>query len=156
MHLHCRRCHSDCQLTMRQREAESDETYPRKCHLPRTWVRRQSKCSTRSPASQSLQHSKEGYKKPGSYLPPCNFLVVFGIVLVAPRTGWCVIVDVRVASPLAKPASSQSQWRVGNELRRADDVTRDRRREGIHVVTIVPLWLRVIYYTPASRVLLLQ
>ena len=35
--------------------------------------------------------------------------VVFGVVLVAPLTGWCVIVDIRVASPLAKPASTQSQ-----------------------------------------------
>ena len=28
---------------------------------------------------------------------------------VAPRIGWYVIVDVRVASPSAKPASTQSQ-----------------------------------------------
>ena len=45
----------------------------------------------------------------GPIFRPVAFLVTFGVVLAAPRTGWCVIVDVRVASPLAKPASSQSQ-----------------------------------------------
>ena len=49
------------------------------------------------------------HKKDGSYLPPFNGLVAFGGVLVAPHTGWCVIVDVRVASPLAKSTSTQSQ-----------------------------------------------
>ena len=40
-----------------------------------------------------------------SYLPHGN---IFGGVLVAPRSDWYVlIVDVRVASPSAKPASSQ-------------------------------------------------
>ena len=43
-----------------------------------------------------------------SYLPPSNVLVAFGVVLVAPRSGLCVIVYARVASPLAKPVSTQS------------------------------------------------
>ena len=38
-----------------------------------------------------------------------TFLVAFGVVLVAPRSGLCALVCVRVASPLAKPASTQSQ-----------------------------------------------
>ena len=44
---------------------------------------------------------------------PVTFLVAFGVALAAPRTGWCVIVDVPVTSPLAlaKPASSApSRW----------------------------------------------
>ena len=40
---------------------------------------------------------------------PVTCLVAFGAVLVAPRIGWCVIVHVRVARPLAKLASIQSQ-----------------------------------------------
>ena len=86
-------------------------------------------------------------KKDKYYIPrPVTFLVESGVVLVAPRTGWCVIVEVRIASPSAKPASSQSQWRVGLKLHRADDVMCDRRREGLYI-TIVPLWLWVTYYT---------
>ena len=99
--------------------------------------------------------TKEVYKKDVSYLPSGNVFVAFGGVLVAPRIGWYVIVDVRVASPSAKPASSQSQWRVGIELRRADDVMRHRCLKGLYF-TIVPLWLWVNYFTPASRGLLLQ
>ena len=49
-------------------------------------------------------------KKDKYYIPrPVTFLVESGVVLVALRTGWCVIVDVQVASPSAKSASSQSQ-----------------------------------------------
>ena len=44
-----------------------------------------------------------------------TFLVVFGAVSVAPHNGGH-IVYVRVASPLAKLASTQSQRRVGLEI----------------------------------------
>ena len=40
---------------------------------------------------------------------PVTFLVAFAVVLVALRTGWCVIVYVRVTSPLGNPTSKQSQ-----------------------------------------------
>ena len=52
-----------------------------------------------------LTNTKEGYKKNDSYFPHGK---VFGGVLVAPHTDWYVIVDVRVASPSAKPASDRS------------------------------------------------
>ena len=51
--------------------------------------------------------SKKDTRRTGTIFHPVTFLVAFGIVLVALRTGWCVIVDVRVASPLAKSASTQ-------------------------------------------------
>ena len=60
--------------------------------------------------------------------------MAFGGVLVASRSDWNVIVDLRVASLSAKAASSQ--WRVALELRR---VTSNRRREG--------LWLNRATYT---------
>ena len=47
---------------------------------------------------------------------PVMFLVVFGVVLVASRTGGYALVYVRVASPLAQAASTQSQRRVGLEI----------------------------------------
>ena len=59
--------------------------------------------------SSFLVVSKKDIRRTSPILRPVTFLVAFGVVLVAPRTGWCVIVDVRVASPLAKPASTQSQ-----------------------------------------------
>ena len=40
---------------------------------------------------------------------PVMFLVAFGVVSVALHSGLCALVYVRVASPLAKPASTQSQ-----------------------------------------------
>ena len=40
----------------------------------------------------------------------------------------CVIVYLRVASPLAKPASTQSQWRVGLEIASRWWRTRDNAR----------------------------
>ena len=40
---------------------------------------------------------------------PVMILVEFGAVSVAPRSELCALVNVRVASPLAKPASTQSQ-----------------------------------------------
>ena len=55
---------------------------------------------------------------------------VFGCVLVMPRIGWYVIVDVRAPSSSAKSESSQSQSHVGIELHRTDDVTHELRREG--------------------------
>ena len=119
-------------------------------------VKRQSDVAVIALVFSSL--SKEGYKKYGSYLPPCNVLVAFGVVLVTPPIGWCVIIDVRIASSSAKSPSTQSQWCVNTitiELRRADDVTRDRRRECLNV-TIIPQWLWVTYYTPSSRGFLLQ
>ena len=59
---------------------------------------------------------KKDIRRTSPIFRPVTFLVAFGVVLVAPGTGWCVIVDVRVTSPLAKLASSQSQLRVGLEL----------------------------------------
>ena len=49
---------------------------------------------------------------------PVMFLVVFGVVsvLVASRTGGYALFYVRVASPLAQAASTQSQRRVGLEI----------------------------------------
>ena len=41
----------------------------------------------------------------GPIFRPVTFLVAFGVVLVKRRTGWCVIVDVRVASRMAKSSS---------------------------------------------------
>ena len=70
-------------------------------------VKRQSDVALIALVFSSL--SKEGYKKYWSYLPPCNVLVAFGVVLVAPPIGWCVIVDVRIASSSAKSPSTQSQ-----------------------------------------------
>ena len=67
------------------------------------------------------------------------FLVVFGVVLVALRSK-CVIVYVRVASPLAKLNHNDA---LVSSSRRADDVpviTRERRRECMYV-TIGPLCL---------------
>ena len=62
-----------------------------------------------------------------------TFLVAFGVVLVAPRSGLCAIVYVRVASPLANPARQHNHNDVlVSRSRRADDVpgiTRERRRE---------------------------
>ena len=83
-------------------------------------------------------NTKKDTRRTGPIFHPVTFMVAFGVVLVTPRTGWYVIVDVRVASPLAKPASSQSQRRVGPELSCADDVMNDQRRECLYV-TIVPL-----------------
>ena len=48
-------------------------------------------------------------KKVQSYLPQYDFLVVFGAVSVSPHNEGHVLVYVQVASPLAKPASTQSQ-----------------------------------------------
>ena len=52
--------------------------------------------------------TKPKRKKVHSYLLSFDFLVAFGVVLVAPRSELCAIVYVRVASPLAQAASTQS------------------------------------------------
>ena len=75
-----------------------------------------------------------------------TFLMVFGAVSVAPHSGGHILVYVRVESPLAQAASTQSQYVLVSRSRRADDVpgiTHERRRECLHVsdVTIGPLYL---------------
>ena len=48
-------------------------------------------------------------RRPSPIFRPVTILVVFCAVLVAPRSGLCALVYVLVTSPLAKPASTQSQ-----------------------------------------------
>ena len=57
---------------------------------------------------EELGKAKEG-RRFTPIFRPVTFLVAFGIVLVASRSGLCALVYVRVASPLAKPTSTQSQ-----------------------------------------------
>ena len=49
--------------------------------------------------------SKKDIRRTGPIFRLVTFVVAFGVVFVAPRTGWCVIVDVRVVIPLAKLGS---------------------------------------------------
>ena len=42
---------------------------------------------------------KKDTRRTAPIFRPVMFLVALGAVLVAPHIGWCVIVDVRVASP---------------------------------------------------------
>ena len=74
---------------------------------------------------------------------PVTICLVFGAASVEARTGWCALVYVRVASPLAKPSQHNHNDVLVSSSRRADDVpgiTRERRRECLYV-TIGPLCL---------------
>ena len=57
-----------------------------------------------------------------------NFWRYFGAVSVAPHNGGHALVYVRVASPLAQAASTQSQWRVCLEIASRWWRTRDNAR----------------------------
>ena len=62
-----------------------------------------------SMCSHSLNHLAKTSAKGASKKRPVTILVVYGAVSVAPRSGLCAVVYVLVASPLPKPASTQSQ-----------------------------------------------
>ena len=97
--------------------------------------------------SRQLNSIKErNTKKDESYLLPCiMFLVAFrvvlvaiGVVLVAPHTGQCVIVAYE--SRWRSPRQHNHNDVLVSSSHRADDVTRERRREGLGIyVTIVLL-----------------
>ena len=53
-----------------------------------------------------ITSKKDIRRRTGPIFHPVTFLGAFGVVLVVPHSAWRVIVDVRVASPSAKPASS--------------------------------------------------
>ena len=63
-----------------------------------------------------VRHHNQRRKKVHSYLPPLNVFGGIWHIFGGTAKSKCVIVFVRVASPLAKPASTQSQWRVGLEI----------------------------------------
>ena len=69
-------------------------------------------------------------------------LVAFGVVLVAPRTGRCVTVAYESRARCRSPRQHNHNDVLVSSSRRADDVTPDRRREGLGLyVTIVLLRL---------------
>ena len=58
-------------------------------------------------------------------------LVAFGVVLVAPRTGWCVTVAYESRARWRSPFQHNHNDVLVSSSLRADDLTRDRRREGL-------------------------
>ena len=62
---------------------------------------------------------------------PVTFLVAVGVVSVAPRTGWCVTVAYESRAHWRSPRQHNDNDVLVSRSRRADDVTRERRREGL-------------------------
>ena len=58
-------------------------------------------------------------------------LVAFGVVLVASRTGRCVTVAYESRARWRSPRQHNHNDVLVSNSRRADDVTRERRREGL-------------------------
>ena len=76
-----------------------------------------------------LKLYQRSIKKVESYLPSCNVLVAFGVVSVAPRTGWCVTVAYESRARWRSTRQHNHNDVLVSSSRRADDLTRERRRE---------------------------
>ena len=86
----------------------------------------------------SRKDKERNTKKDDSYLPSCNVfggiwrsLVAFDVVSVAPRIGGCVTVAYESRARWRSPRQHNHIDVLVLSSRSADDVTRERRREGL-------------------------
>ena len=88
-----------------------------------------------------VQETKNGIlRRTSPIFRPVTFLVAFGVVLVAPHTGRCVTVAYESRARWRSPRQHNHNDVLVSSTRHADEVTRERRREGLGLyVTIVLL-----------------